>query len=629
MIFLFLAFITSKKILGIDFGSQTIKFGYANLDTKETHLGDYPRDRGIPAAIAIKTKKNSNERLTNETLDGISLKFGQKAIPYLRKHPQHGSHSLLNSIIRDLPEYNTFTLTNKQTLLSLYFVQFLAALRDQPDYLSITFPAFFTPAMRQLVANSLSFFRVPLKHVSDDIQAISALYSDTYLNRFEKSSRQVLFVDVGYSYAKVYVINFTFQTNHSLAETIAYDWSEKCSAHGFAQALSRSARLPIHTAEKMLKDVTDDVEFAKDEIAELKRLINQTVHIAGLVDEAQIIGGASQYPFVYEAVSEAAKYVFKPTPKPKPVAANTTTPENRTETTTEEQPGNTDQTATEKVGDEKAEMASTEFTSPQTNSTVENATSQEPAHVVLREFDPINCIAEGMLHLALMVENSSMFNPTYMRKRPSSNYYVKCGNRVDIFCQKNTICKEPFVPKMNGCPDNMLQILVDKRQTPAGSPEVIGRYFMTNISNIEFNNGTEYSRGYIRTRNPDPTVESVFWCNQSDICYNIDIQDVTIPNFYESADFELFKAITARFGIDPLTQDYLNQVKELLKKIKKAIKPSETETAVKIDSASREKFNTIKSQFKSGELAQSGKEKVMEARDELKSIGLALGLKFN
>lgn len=631
MFVLFFSFATCNRILGVDFGSQYLKFGFADLLTSEYLIEDYNQKYGIPTAFAIKTPNHSDAPLTNETLDGISIKYGKSAIRYLHKHPHHGSEYVLNSVTRDDPEFRTSTVVNQSTLLTLFFGQVLTQLDKKLTGMVLTFPSFFTPLMKQTVINGLKYFETPIKAVTDDIQALSVLYADSYLDRYMSKMRKVLFVDVGFSYAKTYVVNFTFNGQFTLSTLMASSWSENCGGHAFAKALSRSARLPIHSAEKMLKDVEDDLEFAKAELNELKRIINETVEAGGLVDEVQIIGGASRYKYIYDTVTDAVKYAYNlppPVKKPTKKSNNSTVSTNSTNSTeTVNQTSNNEKTA-EKVETSEAEnLASSGIF---TNDQNETSTLNQSVPKVLTEFDPSTAIALGTLHYILMTENRSMFNPTYMIRKPVASYYVRCGKITDKYCQRNSMCKQPVFYNLNGCPDDIIEVLIDKRHTPTGTPEVISRSQMTNISNIVFNESEKGRRGMVKLRLPDPFVEGIAWCNSTEECYSISFKDVSIDRYDLVKQYELFEAITTKLASDADRNKYIDNIKSLIDKLDKRINPSgNTESTLKIPDTIKEKFENFKKQLQNNEFSKLSLEKVREIRDDVKSLCLTLGMKSN
>lgn len=635
MIFFIFSLVACEKILGIDFGSQYIKYGFADLDTSEYILEDLDNKYGVPASFAIKTPKNSDAPLTNETLDGISIKYGKKAIKYLRKHPHNGAEFILNSVVRNDPEFRTSTVVNQSTLLTLYWGQLLTHLREQPSSIVVSFPSLFTPLMRQTVLNSLRFFNTRVKSVTDDLQALSALYADSYLNRYISKMRKVLFVDVGFSYAKVSVLNFTFNGDYTLSTLMASSWSEKCGGYAFAKALARSARLSTHEAEKMLKDVSDDLEFAKSELAELKKIINETVEAGGLVDEVQIIGGASRYQWVYDTVTDAVKYAYNlttPTTTIKSKSTNSTTT-NSTEQVNQTEINSTETNSTEQKSAEKVETSETEnlassgvFTQDQNETSTKNQTIPK----VLREFDASNAIALGTLHYILMTENRSMFNPTYMIRKPTASYYVKCGKTVDKFCQRNSMCKQPYFQNIDTCENDIIEILIDKRHAPTGSPDLISRILMTNISNVEFNESIPQHRGYLRLRLPEPFIEGLVWCNASDECYAISYEDITTDKYDLINQYNLFEAISKKLAEDADKKSYLDTIKSLVEKLGKRVNPSEgTESTLKINEGIKKRYEEINKKLKDGEFAKLPVDKLREARDDIKSLCLSLGMKSN
>ncbi|OHT10154.1 hypothetical protein TRFO_20609 [Tritrichomonas foetus] len=658
MFLFFIGFCLSERTLAIDFGSQYLKFGYADLDTSETTVLETNSKYGFPAAVAIKTPNKSESPLTNETLNGIKPLIGREAAIFLHKHPKLGSEYILSSVTRNDPDFRTSTVANQTTLLSLLFFQFLNSLKEPlPSSMTLTFPNFFTPKMRQDVFSAIRFFKLPISHVADDVQALSAIYADTYLTRYVKQPRRVLFVDIGAGYAKVNVIKFTWETNKTISYIEASDFSDRCGGYGFAKALAKSVRLPVFEAERLLKDI-EEVDFAKSELDELKRIINSTVESAGLVDEVQIIGGASNYKFIYDAVTDAVKYAYNLTnlgksninirnvaenvEKPaKKVDTPETTPNSETKDETHENisEGTVNETATL---DDLEKMASTteanstantnnttntttDATNSPGNSTMNKAEEKIEIPKVLREFDATNAVLKGTLHLILAVENRSIYNPTYVLKRPVASYYVKCGKQVDKYCQKNSRCKTPTFLSTNGCEGNYMDLLIDKRHTPTGSPELIGRFRFTNISEIVFNN-SKPGRAYAQLNPPDPVIEQAVICNSSSECFPVGIEQILTNGHDIQEQMQFFESISNYIQYRKTIEINIANIKNVLERIRKVIyPPPNSEQTMKIDESVKEKFDTYWNKVKSNELEKMSLEEIKELTSDLKGLALSLG----
>lgn len=229
-----------------------------------------------------------------------------------------------------------------------------------------------------------------------------------------------------------------------------------------------------------------------------------------------------------------------------------------------------------------------------------------------------------------MTENRSMFNPTYMIRKPVASYYVKCGKILDKYCQRNSICKQPYFPNVDTCPNDTIEILIDKRHTPTGTPETISKLLMTNISNIHFNESVPQHRGHLKLRLPDPFVENIVWCNASDECYGISYEDVSIDKHDLVNQYNLFEAISKKLAEDADKKSYLDTIKSLIEKLKKRVNPSEgTESTLKINEGVKKRFEELNKKLKDGEFAKLPVDKLREARDDIKSLCLSLGMKSN
>ena len=623
MLFLLVSLCLSEAILGIDLGSQYIKFGIADLDTSEIIPIPTKDKNGMLSSVAIKKKDDSV--ITNSTIGDIKILFESAAARYVDKHPSRGNKQIINAVTRDDNEIRTCKVINESVLLSLLHYHILSSVKHTASAITLSFPSFFTISMRQDVISSLQSFSIPVTHIADDNQALAVLYADTYISRYMKSPRSVMFVDVGYGYAKASVINFTWNTVQTDAYILNSEFSENCGSYGFAKALAKSVRIPISEAEKMLKDA-DDVEFARKEIDELKKLIYDVAEASGPVDEVQLIGGASRLKFVLDAVNEAVKNVIKPEPSPTPAPTPESTPEPEIENDVENVILDDEVNEEKNENDPSFANIGAEISS-ELNKT--NSTSTQINNIKARqEFDATKAVLLGTLHYALNAENRSIFNPTVVHKKPTATTYVKCGWVSDKFCQKNFGCKTPRLMGINRCPNDIITVVADSRHIPSGSNKTIANIHLLNISEMEFG-GPNTGQGIINFRSPDGYVDKVIWCNQTGECYPIEFQQALSQPFSQVQENQrLFQLILEKLTGKKVFEEDEKKVKDLVSRLKKVVYPPEgVEQTLAIDDSVKKKVDEYIQKLEANEIDGMTGYQLLEAKDDLKNIAISLGLK--
>jgi molecular chaperone DnaK (HSP70) len=180
---------------------------------------------------------------------------------------------------------------------------------QQSEGVAITVPFFWTREMRQSIANAVHLSRIRLLSILDDSTAIAAIYGGSKFGRYQRLSGRnwsVVFVDVGATSAKIYGCEFEWRVNASYAQLYGMNWNDHVGSHWFAKRVSAAMGIPMSDAEEILRERPDSVaHLMTQELSELVDLINQTVREGNSTDEVQLIGGASNIPFVREAVKNA------------------------------------------------------------------------------------------------------------------------------------------------------------------------------------------------------------------------------------------------------------------------------------------------------------------------------------
>ncbi|OHT14368.1 hypothetical protein TRFO_15289 [Tritrichomonas foetus] len=615
MLFLFSIFCASEVFLGIDFGAKYLKLATTDLDGsnyKITKLGTHDIH---PGCISIKTPRNSVDPLTPQTSGQASIVTGHKALPMVHRIPKSGSEFLLNSVVRDTPEYRTATVLNQTTLLNLYFFDIIKQIPDPaPKGLAITFPTFFTPEMRRKILEPLSHLHIPVKHHFDTLTAISILYANNYLEKYKKQNRTVLFIDFGASYVETHLVNFSWDGHATYADCSVTLWSDKCSGNAFARALAKSIRLPLSQADRMLKN-SEDAYFAPDAIQDLRNLLNETLEIGGEIDEVQLLGGGSTYRFVQTVVRQTVTGKFR---------------SNSTKDANSEKTGNNEGYNEKKVFTVDTGGADPNDSPMATGGQVVNATNSTAALPIYKDFDPLYSIVKGTLEAVLMIEGRLKKPHTYIGKRPVASYYVRVGEQREKYCQRHFTCKPTH---FTGHGAEFIQIETDPRHLPVGSPTIVNQYRLLNISTLfpaaEGGEGqtegqeNDQGNGIVQLDAPDPIVARVNWCNAT-VC-----APIAFHQYYESnEDYSIYYLMSGRIGEQKIREDIIVKVGRALDRMRALIYPGGS-SSMRIDYKVREKYDKYAQEFGDGTFMAGTLNEIEKKVKDIKSLCISLGFRYD
>jgi hypothetical protein len=184
----------------------------------------------------------------------------------------------------------------------------------------ISVPAFYTPQQLQPIADGFRGFRIPVVGIVPDSHAILMAYSAFQLNRFELKPKHVLFVDVGATSTKAFSGIFTYQ-KETTKEVVTInqtsgEWTELVGGYYFAKKVAISQKISLRRAQKMLVRSAGGLfeNLFEKQIATIKQLIGTAISRAEKVrpiDEIQVVGQASVFNFVEEAISAATASKFR------------------------------------------------------------------------------------------------------------------------------------------------------------------------------------------------------------------------------------------------------------------------------------------------------------------------------
>ena len=225
----------------IDFGSYLVKSSFTQLNEVPTIILNSQSKRSTPAFVAFHAKPQFNisdsSPLTEDETDLLSPEFGEKAQSLLKFKPWIGSGfftSLVGLDNQELDEMSHLLFVNStpsrlhiNDLVPLFLKNYLAMITSKKPAtrLALAFPATFTMNQRALFEESLNICgynnsKLNLTFI-DDIDAIIHVYAIEKSFKFQKNDKNVLFLDIGASSIKGYVVNFQSKTLNGNKLTIA------------------------------------------------------------------------------------------------------------------------------------------------------------------------------------------------------------------------------------------------------------------------------------------------------------------------------------------------------------------------------------------------------------------------
>jgi hypothetical protein len=448
---------SSGVYYGFDLGSQFVKFGQVDNTTHDmTRLYWNGRDT-IPSGIALKTKTKRFSHIPSDSFGDVEIMIGSTAVSYIHRNPKVGCEFPALSLTRDGTPFTTSRLMTPLEFMGMFAWQLLSHF-PAPDGIALTVPSLLSAYQSTRLSNAFRLFNVPILDVYDDITVISTLYADMHIGRFiARREWHVLFVDAGAAYFKAYVQNFTVSVNGSESQTMGFEWSERASGNAIVRALANATQVPIAEAQRLVRDLGDGGDFARAELQEMRRVITSLLHVVGPIDEVQLFGGVAHLTFVHNMIQRITEDYYRPF--------------NRTE-------------------DPVPQIV-------------------EARHV-RRDFDSNHALLEGTLHMISRRENYTQGVPITITRKPLVSYYVEWGSQKEKYCQKNFNCRFPvfqFKPETTE-----ISITADPRQIPPGSPVVVNKYKMKNISKIEYNE-TNPGRILMQLKFPEPIIEYLAYTN--------------------------------------------------------------------------------------------------------------------
>lgn len=321
ILFSFFICFTRSTFVSVDLGSQYIRIAKSSIkEPVMMGMNEYNKMM-TPSAVAFKLPTYTGKHMTMEEAMKCEIKYGDDAIKFLKRKQLSGSPYVPRIVGRSFSSnFDIPNILNSTEMLAILLKKVLSNI-DNIEGISITVPNYYTLSQRECIIEAVNLTEIPLFAILDDTSAIIQLYTIKYSNRFIYESHGVLFIDIGASAVRAYRVVFTQNETDPLGTQTSYEWTEKTGGLEFIRKVSRFENCSMTKAQKLLINGNKDYSQLFEEDLEI---IYDIVRVAidGEVDEVQLIGGASRFPFVIEYVKKVVGYtdVFKDLPQMNSIA---------------------------------------------------------------------------------------------------------------------------------------------------------------------------------------------------------------------------------------------------------------------------------------------------------------------
>lgn len=305
MLFFFISF-SCSTFVAIDLGSQYLRIAKNTLREPVTMAMNENNKMMTPSAIAFKLPKYSGKHMTMEDALKCEIKYGDSAIKLLKSKPQSGFAFLPRIIGRlNSSKFEIPNILNSTEMMAILFKKVLSNI-DIIEGVSVTIPNYYTLSQRECIMEALKLANLPLFSLLDDSSAIIQLYTIYYSKKFIYESQSVLFVDIGASAVRAYRVVFTQNETDAIGTQTSYEWTEKTGGFEFIRKVSEYENCSFTKAQKLLLSGKDYSHLFEEDLEMIYDLVRTAVD--GEVDEVQLIGGASRFPFVVECIQKVVGY---------------------------------------------------------------------------------------------------------------------------------------------------------------------------------------------------------------------------------------------------------------------------------------------------------------------------------
>jgi hypothetical protein len=322
LLFLCLSLARCEGILGIDFGSQFMKMAKSTTDFQLKIVTD-PITNSVthPSAAAIKFRKPVSFPISLDDFDNSEVWTGQRGLPLLKRNASTGIQFLPRGVGRARnTEFHTSQVANVTELLALQFFQMVQKVLPFQS-VTVAVPSYFTLGQYFVIGEICRAFSIPVVAIVPDTHAIFNLYGALRVNRFASRPKHVLFVDVGATATKVYSGTFTYINEGpgdegTIVNQTAGEWTEQVGGYYFAKAIAQEKGISYSKAQKTLlrtqgEGLEDLVEKELSVLEDIIRTVIETAEQKAVIDELQVIGGASNFNFVVQTIKRATNLTIR------------------------------------------------------------------------------------------------------------------------------------------------------------------------------------------------------------------------------------------------------------------------------------------------------------------------------
>jgi len=303
----------------VDLGSQYIKSAESSVSGRPNIHLDPSNNVFVPSAAALRNEQIVLEYKKGNGFESFSPRFGSQAVAILKRKPHLGVEFLPRTIGRSNSSFDRSKVFSPSELLALYLQDYAKGFGVSPQFTFIV-PFYWTRVQKKALSDICSQAGVGIENVIDDLTSMASHYSSTLYSRFVNKSRNVLFVDVGATSVKTYGFVFQNMDDSIVVNETVNGWNELTGGYFFAEAVSKAKGISMKKAYKILSSpgVETYADLLNSSLTTLKNTIREAAQTmesyienqvaqknSRVIDEIQIIGGATKYKFVYEAIKEA------------------------------------------------------------------------------------------------------------------------------------------------------------------------------------------------------------------------------------------------------------------------------------------------------------------------------------
>lgn len=308
MIFFFFLyqFSISAGYFAIDFGSYFCKMGNVSLMGYPQIITNRQTKRLTPTFLAFrpngKFDSKSTGPLTKEEVMSLEHEIGVNAIDILQKRPWAGSgffpafidatpnyaEQLSKRLFISNPHNSTrfgfYNLTS--SFIHFYIENVYSHIPDSKWHLQVVVPNFYTIPQQHFISSACKTAGIKNVSIITDTAAIAYYYAHMKSHLFQKEPKAYLFVDVGATSVKSYLMGFSMaQKDQILIQRISYVYNDNT---GGAYATARLAEyLKKQIKEKNINLVSDVNLFEIAEKAKCQLTLSNDVQVNIDVEEGK------------------------------------------------------------------------------------------------------------------------------------------------------------------------------------------------------------------------------------------------------------------------------------------------------------------------------------------------------